>query len=247
MMTSNERLGDFNINKEELPKHIAIIMDGNGRWAKKRNLPRTLGHRSGINALRDIIKTASNIDVNHLSLYAFSTENWKRPQQEVTALMKLLIEYLKKEVKELHKNNVRINTIGDITKFPPEAQEEIHQAKELTKNNMGLTVNIALNYGSRDEITRGVKDICRKVANKELCIEDINESFIAEYLDTYNIPDPDLLIRTGGEYRLSNFLMWQLAYTELWFADTYWPDFNGEDLLKAISDFQNRQRRFGAI
>lgn len=235
------------LDLERIPAHIAIIMDGNGRWAKKKGLPRTLGHRAGVEALREVVRTASDIGVQYLTLFAFSTENWKRPEQEVSALMKLLIEFLKKEVSELHKNNVRINTIGDIYRFPVSVQDEINKSKSLTKNNTGLWVNIALNYGSRDEITRAVKKLSKDVLDNKLHINEINEDTISKYLDTENIPDPDLLIRTSGEYRFSNFLLWQCAYTELLFTDTYWPDFDGEHLLKAILDFQNRQRRFGGI
>ncbi|SNR89131.1 Undecaprenyl pyrophosphate synthetase [Anaerovirgula multivorans] len=235
------------IDLEKIPGHIAIIMDGNGRWAKKKGLPRTLGHRAGVEALRDVVRTASDIGVQYLTLFAFSTENWKRPEQEVSALMKLLIEFLKKEVSELHKNNVKINTIGDILAFPTAVQDEISKSKSLTNSNTGLCVNIALNYGSRDEITRAVQKLSIEISNNKLSIDDINEDIIKKYLDTENIPDPDLLIRTSGEYRLSNFLLWQCAYTELWFTDTYWPDFNGKHLLEAIFDFQNRQRRFGGV
>ncbi|AOY77284.1 isoprenyl transferase [Clostridium formicaceticum] len=244
-MIKNKNTQELYVDKEKIPQHIGIIMDGNGRWAKKRNLPRTLGHRSGVNALRDVIKTASNIGVKYLSLYAFSTENWKRSSEEVSALMKLLVEYLKKEAKELHKNNVKINTIGDITKFPEAVKIEIHRAKELTKNNKGLCVNIALNYGSRDEMVRCVKKIAEKLSKKQFDVKDIDENLIKIHLDTGDIPDPDLLIRTSGEYRLSNFLLWQSAYTELWFSDVYWPDFTGTHLLEAIKDFENRQRRYG--
>lgn len=238
---------DLKIDLEKMPAHIAIIMDGNGRWAKKKGLPRTLGHRAGVEALRDVVRTASDIGVQHLTLFAFSTENWKRPEQEVSALMKLLIEFLKKEVNELHKNNVKINTIGDILAFPTAVQDEINKSKSLTNSNTGLCVNIALNYGSRDEITRAVQKLSIEISSNKLSVDDINEDIINKYLDTENIPDPDLLIRTSGEYRLSNFLLWQCAYTELWFTDTYWPDFNGKHLLEAIFDFQNRQRRFGGV
>ncbi|KJF26021.1 UDP pyrophosphate synthase [Clostridium aceticum] len=235
----------FYNHQEKVPQHVGIIMDGNGRWAKKRNLPRTLGHRAGVNAIREVIKTASNIGVKYLTLYAFSTENWKRSTDEVSALMKLLIEYLKKEVSELHKNNVKINTIGDLTKFPKAVSAEIDRAKELTKNNEGLCVNIALNYGSRDEMVRCVKNIAEKLLSEALEMKDIDENLIKIHLDTGDCPDPDLLIRTSGEYRLSNFLLWQVAYTELWFSDVYWPDFTGAHLLEAIEDFKNRQRRYG--
>lgn len=236
-----------NINMELIPKHIAIIMDGNGRWAKKRMLPRNLGHRAGVEALRDIIKTASNIGVQYLTLYAFSTENWKRPAAEVSLLMKLLIEYLRKEIKELHDNNVKIQTIGDISELQSEVIEEINKATIKTKQNDGLCVNIALNYGGRSEIINVVKEIVDKAKNNEIQIDEIDGTLIDSLLYTANVPDPELLIRTSGEIRLSNFLLWQCAYSEFWFTDIYWPDFRGEHLLVAISDYQNRKRRFGGI
>lgn len=235
------------LDHDNIPIHIAIIMDGNGRWAKKRGLPRTAGHKAGVEALREIIKTCSDLKVKHLTLYAFSTENWNRPEDEVTALMKLLISYLKNEIKELDKNDVRISTIGNISKLPLATRDEIYSALDLTKNNVGLNVNIALNYGGRDEIVNAVKNICKDVFNNELNIEDIDECIFKNYLYTKNIPDPDLVIRPSGELRISNFLLWQAAYSELWFSDIYWPDFGREDLVKAIVDFQKRNRRYGGI
>ncbi|KAB3536967.1 isoprenyl transferase [Alkaliphilus pronyensis] len=235
------------IDNNKIPNHIAIIMDGNGRWAKKRKLPRTFGHRAGVEALRDIISTASEIGVKNLTLYAFSTENWNRPKEEVSALMELLVEYLKKEVEELNKNNVKINTIGDIEGMPDYAGEEINNAKELTKGNDGLAVNIALNYGGRNEIIRGIKKLHKDLVENKINVEDLQPNVFSSYLDTANISDPDLLIRTSGEYRLSNFLLWQCAYTEFWFTDKYWPDFTGQDLILAIQDYQNRIRRYGGI
>lgn len=243
----NQKDNTFRFDSDRMPLHVAIIMDGNGRWAKEKNLPRTVGHRAGVEALRDVIETASTIGLKHLTLYAFSTENWKRSEQEVSALMKLLVEFLKKEVNDLHNNNVKINTIGDLSKFPILVQKEIEKSKNLTQDNTGLCVNIALNYGARDEITRAFKELCHEILSKKTDISDISEKMINNYLDTKNIPDPDLLIRTSGEYRLSNFLLWQCAYTELWFTDIYWPDFNGNHLKEAILDFQNRQRRFGGV
>ncbi len=235
------------LNTERIPLHIAIIMDGNGRWAQQKQLPRAIGHKSGVEALRDVIETSSSIGVKYLTLYAFSTENWNRPVDEVSTLMKLLVEYLKKEAKELHANNVKINTIGDISRLPEVAQMEIHKAKELTSNNNGLWVNIALNYGGRDELLRGIKKMCSEISMGKLTIGDIDEDLMGNYLDTANTPDPELLIRTSGEYRLSNFLLWQLAYTELWFTNKFWPDFRGSDLIEAIIDYQNRHRRFGKV
>lgn len=244
---SKENIIPSNIKMESIPKHIAIIMDGNGRWATERMLPRNLGHRAGVEALRDVIKTASNIGIKYLTLYAFSTENWKRPASEVSLLMKLLVEYLRKEIAELHDNNVKINVIGDILKLPAEAIEEIEKALQKTRNNEGLVVNIALNYGGRSELVHALKNITLKAKNNEIEIDDIDEDLIGSFLYTKDIPDPELMIRTSGEIRLSNFLLWQCAYSEFYFTDIYWPDFRGEDLLMAIADYQNRKRRFGGI
>ena len=236
-----------NIDIDSIPKHIAIIMDGNGRWAKQRMLPRSMGHRAGVEALRDVIKTASNIGIKYLTLYAFSTENWKRPDSEISILMNLLIEYLRKEIAELHHNNVKIRTIGNIAQLPDEVIVEIDKAVAKTKFNNGLCVNIALNYGGRGEILGAIKEIGKKIENNEIDIDEIDEALVGSLLYTADIPDPELLIRTSGEIRLSNFLLWQCAYSEFWFTGIYWPDFKGEHLLEAISDYQNRQRRFGGI
>lgn len=236
-----------NINMSSIPKHVAIIMDGNGRWAQQRMLPRNMGHRAGVEALRDVIKTASNIGIKYLTLYAFSTENWKRPDSEISMLMKLLIEYLRKEIAELHHNNVRIKTIGDITQLPSEVIAEINKAVIKTEHNDGLCVNMALNYGGRSEILNVIKAIGEKIENNEVRIDEIDGTLVESLLYTANMPDPELLIRTSGELRLSNFLLWQSAYSEFWFTDIYWPDFKGEHLLKAILDYQNRKRRFGGI
>jgi len=232
-----------------IPKHVAIIMDGNGRWAQKRKLPRVAGHRQGVEALRDIIKTSSQLGIEHLTLYAFSTENWKRPQAEVQALMSLLVEYLQKEIDELHRNDVRIYMIGEISGLPQETAQEIRKAIEKTKDNKGLQVNIAINYGSRFEIIRAVRRIAQDVIDGKLRPDMINEDLFSLYLDTGGIPDPDLMIRTSGEFRLSNFLLYQLAYTELLFTDkqVLWPDFNRDRYLEAIYEYQNRTRRFGGI
>ena len=236
-----------NIDIDSIPKHIAIIMDGNGRWAKQRMLPRSMGHRAGVEALRDVIKTASNIGVKYLTLYAFSTENWKRPDSEISILMKLLIEYLRKEIAELHHNDVKIRTIGNIVQLPDEVITEIDKAVTKTQLNKGLCVNIALNYGGRSEILNVIKEIGVKIENNEIHIDEIDETLVESLLYTADIPDPELLIRTSGEIRLSNFLLCQCAYSEFWFTGIYWPDFKGEHLLEAISDYQNRQRRFGGI
>lgn len=235
------------INKDRIPEHIAIIMDGNGRWAKKRGLPRTMGHRAGVETIRNIVKACSNIGVKYLTLYAFSTENWKRPSDEVSALMSLLVEFLRKEVDELNRNNVVIRTIGDINKLPDICCKEIKNAYERTKKNSGLNLVLALNYGSRDEIKRAIRVISSDVKAGKIDVADIDEKLISNYMDTISIPDPDILIRPSGEYRVSNFLLWQIAYSEFWFSDIYWPDFKPNHLYKAILDYQNRDRRFGGI
>jgi len=237
------------INKEKIPRHVAIIMDGNGRWAKLRGLPRVMGHRYGVEALREIIQTSSDLGIQYLTLYAFSTENWKRPASEVNALMNLLVEFLRKEIGELHQNGVKINVLGDITLLPDEARKEVLYSTDLTKNNTGLQVNIALNYGSRAEIIRGVKAIVKDCMEKNISVDDINEALFSQYLYTKGIPDPDLLIRTSGECRLSNFLLYQIAYTELYFTDAslLWPDFDKVSFIKVLLEYQRRDRRYGGI
>jgi len=237
------------VSERPVPKHIAIIMDGNGRWAKARRLPRTAGHRQGVEALREIIKTAVKLKIAHLTLYAFSTENWKRPESEVRALMSLMVEFLQKEINTLHENNIKIKMLGQIEGLPGDAAREIKKGMELTKNNTGLQLNIAINYGSRAEIIRAVRKIAQDVSQNKLSPEEINEDLFSKYLDTKDIPDPDLLIRTGGEYRLSNFLLYQSAYTELLFTDKMilWPDFDSTKFLNAIIEFQKRIRKFGGI
>ncbi len=247
MEVSIDNKCDNMIDRKNIPKHIAIIMDGNGRWAKQKKLPRIAGHKAGVEALRDVIKTASSNDIKYLTLYAFSTENWKRPKSEVNALMDLLVYYLRKEVSSLHKNNVKINIIGDISKFPDLAIKEINKAIDKTNKNTGLVVNIALNYGSRDELINVVKLIGEKLNNNEVTLNDINENLISNFLYTKNIPDPDLIIRTSGEKRLSNFLLWQAAYSELFFTKVYWPDFKSNNFIEAIKEYQNRTRRFGGL
>jgi undecaprenyl diphosphate synthase len=235
------------LDLDSLPEHVAIIMDGNGRWAKKRGLPRIMGHRAGVESLRAIIETSANLGIRYLTLYAFSTENWKRPPQEVKGLMDLLVEYLQKELAELHKNNVKIRVIGEIEALPEYAQKEVINAGETTRNNTGLMVNIALNYGSRAEIIRGIKDIARRVKEQQIEIDDIDEEMFSSTLYTANIPDPDLVIRTSGEYRVSNFLLYQIAYAEFWFTDILWPDFDEDEYIRALVDYQHRNRRFGGI
>lgn len=238
---------ELEIDKDNIPEHIAIIMDGNGRWAQKRKLPRQIGHKAGVETIRNIVKECNNLGVKYLTLYAFSTENWKRPQEEVSALMNLLVLYLKNELIELHNNDVIINYIGNIEELPVKCINELVKAKEKTKNNKGLTLNLALNYGSRDEIIKGIKELYIDIESKKLNINDINEEVFSNYLYTVNIPEPDLLIRTSGEKRLSNFLLWQLSYTEFWFTDVLWPDFTANHLRAAIKEVQNRERRFGGI
>jgi undecaprenyl diphosphate synthase len=236
------------IDKSELntiPRHIAIIMDGNGRWAKERCLPRIAGHREGINSVREITKICGEIGVEYLTLYTFSTENWSRPKREVKALMTLLLSTIKKEIKELHKNDVKFSTIGDISILPKGTIRGIEEGVKLTFNNSGLNLVLALNYGSRQEILSAVNNIVLDINKGSLNSNSIDENIFSSYLDTNNCPDPDLLIRTSGELRISNFLLWQSAYTEMYLTDTYWPSFRKNELFTAIIDFQSRQRRFG--
>jgi undecaprenyl diphosphate synthase len=232
---------------DRLPRHIAIIMDGNGRWAQKRALPRSMGHRAGVEALRKVVKTCSELGIQVLTVYAFSTENWGRPKDEVGVLMKLLTEYLKKELEELHQNKVVIRAIGILTDLPMEAQKELERAVERTKNNSGLVLNLALNYGGRSEIIDAVKKMSKDVLDGKLKIEEINEKCFSDKLFTGGLPDPDLLVRTSGEMRLSNFLLWQIAYTEIIVVEDFWPDFGRKSLLEAIKVYQKRDRRFGGI
>lgn len=237
----------LNLDLTKIPKHIGIIMDGNGRWAKERNLPRTFGHKAAIETIRDIVKECSNIGVKYLTLYAFSTENWVRPAEEVNTLMKLLVEYLRKEFEELNSNNVVINSIGDISKLPKICQEELRKAYSNTKNNKGLVLNLALNYGGRDDITTAFKKIYNDIKFGKLNEDQISEEIISEYLYTAGMPDPDIIIRPSGEFRLSNFLLWQAAYSEFWISDIKWPDFKVENLHQAIYDYQQRDRRYGGV
>ena len=225
--------------------HISIIMDGNGRWAKERGLPRIAGHREGINSVREITRICGEIGVKYLTLFTFSTENWNRPKREVKALMTLLLSTIKKEIKELHKNNVKFSTIGDISILPKSTEKGIKEGIDLTFNNSGLNLILALNYGSRQEILSAVNSIITDINKKDIEIDLIDENIFSSYLYTNNCPDPDLLIRTSGELRISNFLLWQSAYTEMYLTDTYWPSFRENELFQAILDFQNRERRFG--
>ena len=233
------------LNIERLPNHIAIIMDGNGRWAKEHNKPRVFGHKQGVLSVRSIVEGAGEIGLKYITLYAFSTENWNRPKMEVTALMQLLVNTISSEVNELHKNNVRLLTIGDLDNLPGNCKRELQKAIDKTKNNTGLSVVLALSYSSKWEITEAIKSIALDVKENKLNVEDLNDSVINNYLSTTNIPDPELLIRTSGEQRISNFLLWQIAYSELYFTEKLWPDFRKEDLFQAIFDYQQRERRFG--
>ncbi|VXB46001.1 undecaprenyl pyrophosphate synthase [Flavobacterium sp. 9R] len=233
------------INKERLPKHVAIIMDGNGRWAKKQGFLRAFGHESGTKSVKEIIKASVEIGIENLTLYAFSTENWNRPKLEVDTLMKVLINALKKEVDTLQKHNIKLNAIGNLEMLPKTAQNQLLEVINLTKNNNTMTLTLALSYGSREELTNAVRIISEKVKNNIISIDTIDDSIINEHLYTHNLPDVDLVIRTSGEHRISNFLLWQIAYAELYFTDILWPDFKEEDLYEAILSYQKRERRFG--
>ena len=231
----------------KIPKHIAIIMDGNGRWARMKSLPRIAGHKEGINSVREITRICGNLGVEYLTLYTFSTENWDRPPSEVKALMHLLFHTINKEIEELNKENVKFTIIGDMQLLPKNTKKGLQKGIELTKNNNGLTLCLALNYGSRQEIINSVKLIAQKVKQGQISIDHINQRLFSRNLYTSNIPDPDLLIRTGGENRLSNFLLWQSAYTEIFMTNVFWPDFRKKELFNAIINYQSRERRFGKV
>ena len=233
------------INKNNLPKHLAIIMDGNGRWAKQQGLLRALGHESGTKSVKVIIESSAKLGIEFLTLYAFSTENWNRPKLEVETLMKVLINSLKKELVTLQKNNIKLNAIGNLEKLPKSAQKELLDVIDKTKDNTQMTLTLALSYGSREELVNAVRNICNKVKNNIISIDTIDDSIINEHLYTQNLPDVDLLIRTSGEHRISNFLLWHIAYAELYFTDILWPDFKEQDLYEAIISYQKRERRFG--
>jgi undecaprenyl diphosphate synthase len=233
------------INLSSLPKHIAIIMDGNGRWAKQQGSDRIFGHENGVKSVRDTVETAAELGVNYLTLYAFSTENWNRPQEEVMALMQLLVHTINAETKTLNKNNIRLQAIGNLKSLPTDCYNELQEAIENTKNNTRMTLVLALSYSSRWEIVDAVKQIAEKIETQTLSVSDINEDTISTHLCTANMPDPELMIRTSGENRISNFLLWQLAYTELYFTEKLWPDFSKDDLYQAIINYQTRERRFG--
>jgi undecaprenyl diphosphate synthase len=231
----------------QIPRHIAIIMDGNGRWAKKRGMPRIAGHAEGVESVRDIVEACGQLGIGYLTLYAFSTENWKRPKEEVSLLMRLLLKALKDETDRLHNNNVRLQAIGDITALPNEVQQELRDDIQKTRENTGLTLTLALSYSGRWDLTEAIRKIVRDAASGKCTDADVTEGFIANYLSTAGVPDPDLMIRTSGEFRISNFLLWELAYSEIYITEKYWPGFRREELYAAIRDYQKRERRFGMV
>lgn len=244
---SDEKLQQELKKSGEIPKHIAIIMDGNGRWAKKRGLPRVAGHKRGVDTVKDIVEACAEIGVKYLTLYTFSTENWKRPKDEVSTLMRLLLNSLKDRVDELCENDIKLTTIGDIDALPYEVQKQLKADIERTKNNKKMVLNLALSYSGRWEILEAVKKISRAVEKGDIKADEINEQLFSKFLTTKDLPDPDLLIRTSGEFRVSNFLLWQIAYSEFVITDIYWPDFNRHHLYESIRAFQKRERRFGKV
>ena len=233
------------IDETNLPKHIAIIMDGNGRWAKSKGKNRVFGHRNGTEAVHKVVEAAARMQIEHLTLYAFSTENWNRPQQEVSTLMDLLIRALRRELNKMVKNNIQLKSIGDISKLPTEVEKELIDTINKTKDNEGMILTLALNYGARQELTQAMQQIAAKVKNNIISPENVDETIINEHLYTQNLPPVDLLIRTSGEQRISNFLLWQIAYAELYFSEVLWPDFNEKHFEEAINSYQKRERRFG--
>jgi undecaprenyl diphosphate synthase len=235
------------MDRERIPQHVAIVMDGNGRWAKKRGQIRVMGHNAGMQALKEIVKHSDVLGVKYLTVYAFSTENWKRPKDEVSGIFKLLVKYVAQEIEELDANNVNVRILGDWSMLPKDARSAVTRAQETTKDNTGLVFSIALNYGGRADIVMATRKLAREAAAGEIDPEDINEDSVSERLYTSGMPDPDLIIRTGGEYRLSNFLIWQAAYSELVVTDVLWPDFTPEEYEKAIEEFLKRDRRFGGV
>ncbi|MDC9721604.1 MAG: isoprenyl transferase [Urechidicola sp.] len=238
-----DKLAQITANK--IPSHVAVIMDGNGRWAKQKGKPRVFGHKNGVKAVRQTIDAAGNAGVKALTLFAFSTENWNRPKAEVKTLMTLLLTSLKKEASELDKNNIKLQVIGNLESIPASVLKGLNKVIEQTKNNDALTLTIALSYGSREEIVNAVKNISKKIVNKELSLEEIDENILNNHLYTFTLPDVDLMIRTSGEKRISNFLLWQIAYAELHFTDVLWPDFSKDDFYNALLEYQNRERRYG--
>jgi undecaprenyl diphosphate synthase len=233
------------LDQDKLPRHLAIIMDGNGRWAKQKGMMRAFGHENGSKSVRMTVETCARLGIENLTLYAFSTENWNRPKLEVDTLMKLLVSSMRKEFKTINENNIKVNAIGNLEMLPKRVYSELQDVIEKTKNNSRMTLTLALSYGSREEIVNTVKILCDKVKNNIISIDAIDESIINQHLYTQNLPDVDLLVRTSGEYRISNFLLWQIAYAELYFTDVLWPDFKEEDLYEAIASYQKRERRFG--
>ncbi len=239
----NERLRSINLHKK--PNHVAVIMDGNGRWAKSKGMQRVFGHKNALTSIRESVDIASELDIQYLTLYAFSTENWNRPKLEVDTLMNLMVSTLKKELPEFMKKNIKINAIGNLNQLPSNARNTLADIIKKTKNNEKITLTFALSYGSREEIVNTIKKLCKKVVNNQLKIEKIDDKIINSHLYTFNLPDVDLMIRTSGEQRISNFLLWQMAYAELYFTEVLWPDFRKEHFINAIIDYQNRERRFG--
>ena len=235
------------INIDRIPNHIAIIMDGNGRWAKNRSLPRNFGHQEGMERVIEVVECASELGVKHLTLYAFSTENWKRPVVEIEGLMKILVLYIRRELDKLHSNNIKLTILGDISKLPDTPRKEVERAVNKTMNNTKMVLNIALNYGGRDEIIFGIKEYLKELELGNITIEELNENTFSNFLYTKGQPDPDLVIRPSGELRLSNFMIYQTAYSEFWYSDILWPDFGERQLYEAIIDYQKRNRRFGGI
>ena len=246
-MTASGQSGDSALLTNGIPEHVAIILDGNGRWAKKKGMPRTYGHKVGAENVETICREAWDVGIKYLTVYAFSTENWSRPEEEVSVLMKLFGSYIKSTFKTAPKNNMRVRFIGDLTRFSPELRESMKSLEDFTSDLTGLTLIISVNYGSRDEIKRAVKGIAEDVLEGKVKPEDISEDLISDHLDTADIPDPDLLIRTSGEQRLSNFLLYQMAYTEFYFTDVAWPDFTRDELIKACEEYARRNRRYGGV
>ncbi len=246
-MNSKPPVSTHSLEPSKIPQHIAIIMDGNGRWAEKRLMNRIKGHEKGSETVRNIVRSCREIGIDHLTLYAFSTENWQRPKTEVAALMTLLKKFLKSEQKELSDNNIRLQTIGQIERLPADVQKELNRAMATTKTNDGMQLHLALSYGGRAEIVKAVKDIAKKAKDGNIEIAAITPELVSEHLYTSHLPDPDLLIRTGGDMRVSNFLLWQIAYTEIYVTDTLWPDFGQEEFVEILLAYQQRERRFGKI
>lgn len=233
--------------KGNIPKHIAIIMDGNGRWAKGRGLPRAAGHKAGVNTVREMVESCARLGVKYLTLYTFSTENWKRPKDEVSTLMRLMVKSLQSETDDLHSNNIKLTTIGNKNMLPDIVRHEIEDAVNKTKNNSKMVLNLALSYSGRWELIEAFKNISKQYAEGKITLDNIDEELVSNNLSTAGMPDPDLMIRSGGEYRVSNFLLWQIAYSEIYVTDTLWPEFKTDNLLDAISSFQKRERRFGLV